>query len=100
MEIHNRKHLKYYEHISCVGLSQLVRFLVVELIYPVLNPKFDMSVVFMTNYSFSGRRRPHQQRDALGHRLCVSQDQYSRSSRLSLSEVLIGIGCMCVCHSF
>jgi hypothetical protein len=33
-----------------VGLAQLVRFLVVELIHTGLNPKFDMSVVFMTNY--------------------------------------------------
>jgi hypothetical protein len=48
-----------------VGLVQLVRFLVVELTHSVLNPRFDMSVVFMTNYFFSGRRCPHQQRDTL-----------------------------------
>jgi hypothetical protein len=39
-----------------MGLVQLVRFLVVELIHPGLNPKFDMYVTFTTNYSFSGRR--------------------------------------------
>jgi hypothetical protein len=37
------------------GLIQLVRFLVVELIYLDLNSKFDIGVVFMTNYSFSER---------------------------------------------
>jgi hypothetical protein len=30
---------------------------VVELTYPVLNPKSDMSVVFTINYSFSGMLR-------------------------------------------
>jgi hypothetical protein len=38
------------------GLAQLVRFLVVELIYPGLNPRFDMSVAFTANYFFSGKR--------------------------------------------
>jgi hypothetical protein len=38
-----------------VGLAQLVRFLVVELTHPGLNPRFDMSVAFTANYSFSGR---------------------------------------------
>jgi hypothetical protein len=33
-----------------VGLAQLVRFLVVELIYSGLNIRFDMSVAFITNY--------------------------------------------------
>jgi hypothetical protein len=42
------------------GLAQLVRFLVVELTHPDSNFRFDMSVVFMTNYSFSGGRRPCQ----------------------------------------
>jgi hypothetical protein len=36
---------------------QLVRFLVLELTHLDLNPRFDMSVVFTTNYSFSGMRR-------------------------------------------
>jgi hypothetical protein len=40
------------------GLAQLVRFLVVELIHPDLNLRFDTCVVFMINYFFSGRRRP------------------------------------------
>jgi hypothetical protein len=40
-----------------VDLVQLIRFLVMELIYPGLNTKFDMNVAFMANYSFSGRQR-------------------------------------------
>jgi hypothetical protein len=36
--------------ISRVGLAQLVKFLVVKLTYSGSNPKFDMSVTFMTNY--------------------------------------------------
>jgi hypothetical protein len=31
---------------------------VVELTHIGLNLRFDMSIVFMANYSFSGRRRP------------------------------------------
>jgi hypothetical protein len=38
-----------------VGLVQLVRFLVVELTLSYLNLRFDMSVTFIANYSFSGR---------------------------------------------
>jgi phosphatidylinositol N-acetylglucosaminyltransferase subunit C len=38
-----------------VGLAQLVIFLVVELIHSSSNSRFDMNVVFTTNYSFSGR---------------------------------------------
>jgi hypothetical protein len=41
-----------------VGLAQLVRFLLVELIYPGSNHIFDMCVAFTANYSFCGRRRP------------------------------------------
>jgi hypothetical protein len=41
-----------------VELVQLVRFLVVELIHSDLNPRFNMYVIFTTNYSFSQRRRP------------------------------------------
>jgi hypothetical protein len=37
-----------------VSLVQLVRFLVVKLIYSDLNHRFDMSVIFTINYSFSG----------------------------------------------
>jgi hypothetical protein len=40
-----------------VGLVQLVRFLVLELIYLDLNSRFDIGIIFMVNYSFSGRRR-------------------------------------------
>jgi hypothetical protein len=38
-----------------VGLTQLVRFLVVELTNRGSNPIFDMCVIFTANYSFSGR---------------------------------------------
>jgi hypothetical protein len=48
---------------------------VVELIYSDLNLKFDMSIVFMTNYFFYSSRHSRQQRDALGDRLRESQDQ-------------------------
>jgi hypothetical protein len=40
---------------SRVGLAQLIRFLVVELNYSDSNSIFDMSVIFITNYSFSRR---------------------------------------------
>jgi hypothetical protein len=35
------------------GLAQLVRFSVMELTHSDLNLRFDISVTFMTNYSFS-----------------------------------------------
>jgi hypothetical protein len=47
----------------CIGkvcLVQLVRFLIVKQIYLDLNFKFDINVVFMANYFFSGRRRPRR----------------------------------------
>jgi hypothetical protein len=37
-----------------VGLAQLIRFLVVELIHSDSDLIFDMSVVFMTNYFLVG----------------------------------------------
>jgi hypothetical protein len=37
-----------------VGLAQLIRFLIVELIHSDSDLIFDMSVVFMTNYSSLG----------------------------------------------
>jgi hypothetical protein len=46
-----------------------------KLTHPGSNPRFDMGIVFMTNYSFSGRQHPHQQRGALVDRLRESQDQ-------------------------
>jgi hypothetical protein len=61
--------------LSRVSLTQLVRFLVVELIHPGSNPRFDMDVTFTTNYYFSERRRPHRQRVILSDRLHESQDQ-------------------------
>jgi hypothetical protein len=33
-----------------VGLAHLVRFLVVKLTYPDLNPRFDMRIIFTANY--------------------------------------------------
>jgi hypothetical protein len=54
-----------------VDLAQLIKFLVVELIHPGLNPKFDMGVTFMVNYFL----RPRQQRGALDDQLYESQDQ-------------------------
>jgi hypothetical protein len=48
-----------------VGLAQLVRFIVMELIHSGLNTRFDMGVVFTANYSFSGRRHSRRQRDTL-----------------------------------
>jgi hypothetical protein len=56
---------------SRVALATLVRFLVVKLTYSILNLRFDMDVVFMSNYFFSGKRRHHQ--DALGDRFYESQ---------------------------
>jgi hypothetical protein len=38
-----------------VRLAQLIRFIVVELTHISLNLRFDMCVIFMTNYFFSGR---------------------------------------------
>jgi hypothetical protein len=50
---------------SRVGLAQLIRFLMVELTYSGLNFRFNMCVIFMANYSSSGRRCLRRQRDAL-----------------------------------
>jgi hypothetical protein len=44
--------------IERVGLVLLVRFLVIGLIHLGLNPKFDMSVIFMTNYFSVGCDAP------------------------------------------
>jgi hypothetical protein len=38
-----------------VSLAQLIRFLMIKLIHSGLNPRFDISVIFTTNYSFSWR---------------------------------------------
>jgi hypothetical protein len=54
------------------GLVQLVRFLMVKLIQLILNPRFNMSVAFMANHSFSERRRPRQQRDILNNQFFKS----------------------------
>jgi hypothetical protein len=56
--------------LECVSVSQLVRFLVMELTHTCSNPRFDESVVFMANYSFSLRRRPCR-------RVCVYRGECS-----------------------
>jgi hypothetical protein len=50
--------LREHKFIYRVGLAQLVRFLMVELINSGLISKFDMCVIFIPNYSFSGNRHP------------------------------------------
>jgi hypothetical protein len=45
---------------GAAGLVQLVRFLVMELTHTCSNSRFNMCVIFMTNYSFSGSRRPNR----------------------------------------
>jgi hypothetical protein len=50
---------------SKLGLTQLVRFLVVKLTYLDSNFRFGMCVVFTINYSFSDSRRLHRQRNVL-----------------------------------
>jgi hypothetical protein len=40
-----------------VGLVQLIRFLLVELTHSYLNPRFDIGIIFIVNYSSRGRRR-------------------------------------------
>jgi hypothetical protein len=60
-----------------VGLVQLIIFLLVELTYSGSNFRFDMSVIFTANYSFSGRQCLCRQRGALDDQLYESQDQVS-----------------------
>jgi hypothetical protein len=43
------------EDIRRVGIAQLVRLIAVELIHSDLNSRFDISVLFITNYFFSRR---------------------------------------------
>jgi hypothetical protein len=71
----NRKYENKILDCRRMDLAQLVRFLVVELTHSCSNPIFDMCVVFTTNYSFSGRRRPRRERDVIGDRLRESPDQ-------------------------
>jgi hypothetical protein len=65
---------------------------VVEVTHLGSNLIFNMCVVFTANYSFGERRCPRRQRCILGDRLREYKDQ----SRVSLSEVLIELGCVCV----
>jgi hypothetical protein len=64
---------KTMSRICELGLAQMIRFLLVEPTHPGTNTRFGKSVAFMANYSFSGRRCPHQQRGTLGDRLCESR---------------------------
>jgi hypothetical protein len=88
-----------------VGLAQLVRFLVGELIHPDSNPRFDMCVTFIVNYSFSERRRSRRQRDTLVNRLHESQDKSTQSFECAHMNrvcvfVFIGVSahtCMSIC---
>jgi hypothetical protein len=41
--------------VLCVGLDQLIRFLVVKLIYSNSNSRFNICVTFTANYLFSER---------------------------------------------
>jgi hypothetical protein len=45
----------YDQLVAACKVGLLIRFLVMELIHLGLNIRLDMSVVFTTNYSFSGR---------------------------------------------
>jgi hypothetical protein len=38
-----------------VSLAQLIRFLIIKLIHSDSNPRFNISVIFTANYSFSWR---------------------------------------------
>jgi hypothetical protein len=84
-----------------VGLAQLVRLLVLKLTHSGSNSRFDMcvvftvnySVAFTANYSFSERRRPRRQRDAIGDQLHKSQDQVGSV----FQNMLIGVGYTYMC---
>jgi hypothetical protein len=41
-----------------VCLTQLIRLLVVKLTHSGSNPRFDVCIIFTTNYCFSGRGHP------------------------------------------
>jgi hypothetical protein len=57
-----------------VPMNILWKFVGVELIHPDLNPIFDINIIFIVNYFFSGRRCLRRQQGALSDRLCESQD--------------------------
>jgi hypothetical protein len=76
-----------------VGLAQLVRLLVLKLTHSGSNSRFDMGVVFTANYSFSERRRPRRQRDAIDDQLHKSQDQVGSV----FQNMLIGVGYTYMC---
>jgi hypothetical protein len=75
-----------------VGLAQLLRFLVVELIHPGLNPRFNIGVIFTANY-FSVRGDAPVNNEAL----LLTDFMNLKIRRLSLSKVLIGVRRACVC---
>jgi hypothetical protein len=54
--------------------------------------RFDMGVAFTANYSFSGRRRP------VDNETLLMTDFTKLKIKLAQSfDVLIGVGCACVC---
>jgi hypothetical protein len=75
-----------------VRLGEVIRFLVLKLIHQDSNHRFNIDVVFMTNYFVSVKQRPHRQRCVLDDRL----REISKSNRFSISEVLIRVGYACV----
>jgi hypothetical protein len=72
-----------------VGLAQLVRFLVVKLIYSGSNLRFDMCIIFTANYFFNERRRPCRQRD-------ISLIDFANLKILSILKVITGVECTCM----
>jgi hypothetical protein len=62
------------EYHYIVQPSKTCVFLMMQLTHSYLNPKFDMSVTFIANYFFIGRRHSRQRRDALNDRLRESQN--------------------------
>jgi hypothetical protein len=86
-----------------VGLAQLIRFLVVELIHSDSDLIFDMSVVFMTNYFLVGDGVPVDSESFLV-RLHESQDKTVQSFRGDHRDkmcvhVFIGMS-ICICIVF
>jgi hypothetical protein len=65
---------------------------VIEPTHPSSNRISDMSVAFIDNYSFTGRRYPIDT-----EALLVTDFVNLKISRSSLLEVLVGVVCTCMC---
>jgi hypothetical protein len=84
-----------------VGLAQLIRFLVVELIHSDSDLIFNMSVVFMTNYFLVGDG-VHIDSELFLVRLHESQDKTVQSFRgdhkdkMCVHVFIVMIICMCI----